>query len=91
MSKSGTRRIRKRIKNWFLYRLISSIISLLNFLPRNVAITVGGIWGQLAFLVIRDARRRTLSNLSMAFGEKTNEKELIRLGRKVFQNLGKNV
>jgi KDO2-lipid IV(A) lauroyltransferase len=91
MSKSGTRRIRKRIKNWFLYRLISSIISLLNFLPRNVAITVGGIWGQLAFLVIRDARRRTLSNLSMAFGEKTNEKELTRLGRKVFQNLGKNV
>ena len=91
MSKSGTRRIRKRIKNWFLYRLITSIISLLNFLPRNVAITVGGIWGQLAFLVIRDARRRTLSNLSMAFGEKTNEKELTRLGRKVFQNLGKNV
>lgn len=91
MSKSGTRRIRKRIKNWFLYRLISSIISLLNFLPRNVAITVGGIWGQLAFLVIRDARRRTLSNLSMAFGEKINEKELTRLGRKIFQNLGKNV
>ena len=91
MSKSGTRRIRKRIKNWFLYRLISSIISLLNFLPRNVAITVGGIWGQLAFLVIRDARRRTLSNLSMAFGEKTNEKELTRLACKVFQNLGKNV
>jgi len=91
MSKSSTGRIRKRIKNWFLYRLISSIISLLNFLPRNVAITVGGIWGQSAFLVIRDARRRTLSNLSMAFGEKTNEKELTRLGRKVFQNLGKNV
>ncbi|MGB2804772.1 MAG: lysophospholipid acyltransferase family protein [Candidatus Zixiibacteriota bacterium] len=91
MSKSSTRRIRKRIKNWFLYRLISSIISLLNFLPRNVAITVGGIGGQLAFLVIRDARRRTLFNLNMAFGEKTNEKELTRLGRKVFQNLGKNV
>ena len=91
MSKSGTRRIRKRIKNWFLYRLISSIISLLNFLPRNVAITVGGIWGQLAFLVIRDARRRTVANLSLAFGDKTNEKELTGLACKVFQNLGKNV
>ncbi|MGB7061737.1 MAG: lysophospholipid acyltransferase family protein [Candidatus Zixiibacteriota bacterium] len=91
MSKSGTRRIRKRIKNWFLYRLITSIISFLNSLPRNVAITVGGFLGQLAFLVIRDARRRTVANLSMAFGEEMNEKELTKLGSDVFQNVGKNV
>ena len=91
MSSSGSRRIRKRIKNWLLYRLITSIISLLNFLPRHAAISVGGSLGKLAFLLIHDARRRTLSNLSQAFGDEKNEKELRELGSKVFENVGKNV
>ncbi|NIM97628.1 MAG: hypothetical protein GTO24_05950 [candidate division Zixibacteria bacterium] len=91
MSSSRTRRIRKRIKNWFLYRLITSIISLLNFLPRNLAISVGGGLGKLAFVLIHDARRRTLSHLSQAFGDQKNKKELRELGSKVFENVGKNV
>lgn len=91
MSSSGTRRIKKRIKNWFLYRLITSIISLLNFLPRNFAISVGGTLGKSAFALIRDARRRTVSNLSRAFGDEKNEKELRQLGSKVFENVGMNV
>ena len=91
MSKSETRRIRKRIKNWFLYRLITAIISLLNFLPRNIAIWVGGFLGKLAFLIIRDARRRTLSNLSLAFGKEMNETNLRKLACQVFENVGKNV
>jgi KDO2-lipid IV(A) lauroyltransferase len=91
MPKSGTRPLIKRIKNWFLYRLITSIISLLNFLPRDFAISVGGALGRLAFLLIRDARRRTLFNLSLAFGDEKSKKELRELGSKVFENVGKNV
>ncbi len=91
MSRSGTRPLIKRIKNWFLCRLITSIISLLNFLPRNFAIFVGGTLGKSAFALIRDARRRTLSNLSLAFGDEKNDKELRKLGSKVFENVGKNV
>lgn len=47
--------------------------------------------GKLAFLLIHDARRRTVSNLSLAFGDEKNEKELRELGSKVFENVGKNV
>ena len=81
----------KRIKNWFLYRLITSLISLLNFLPRSTAIWLGGFLGRLAYLIIRDARRRTITNLGLAFGERSDKRELRRLGAKVFANLGRNV
>jgi KDO2-lipid IV(A) lauroyltransferase len=91
MSSSKGKPIRKRIKNWFLYRLITSIISLLNLLPRNIAISVGAVLGRLAYLLIRDARSRTQRNLGMAFGNQLDEGEINKLGRRVFENVGKNV
>jgi KDO2-lipid IV(A) lauroyltransferase len=83
--------IRKRIKNWLLFRLITSLIFLLNFLPRNTAISIGGFLGGLAYFTIADARKRTLSNLRLAFGGEKEEKELTSLALRVFRNLGKNV
>lgn len=82
---------KKRIKNWFLFRLITSFISLLNFLPRDAAISIGGFLGGWAYFIIGNARRRTLSNLRLAFAGEKEEKKLRRLALRVFQNLGKNV
>ena len=83
--------LKKKIKNWFLCRLITSIISLLNFLPRNSAISVGGFLGKLAYFLIGEARRKTLSNLSLAFGKELDETKLRKLACQVFENVGKNV
>ena len=91
MSRLKTRPIKKRIKNWFLFRLITILISLLNFLPRSTAISIGGFLGKLAYFLIGDARRRTLSNLSLAFGKEIDETKLRKLACQVFENLGKNV
>jgi KDO2-lipid IV(A) lauroyltransferase len=84
-------RARKRIKNWFLFRLITSLISFLSFLPRNTAVSIGGFLGGLAYFAIADARKRTLSNLRLAFAGEREEKELRSLALRVFRNLGKNV
>jgi KDO2-lipid IV(A) lauroyltransferase len=84
-------RIRKRIKNWLLYRLITSIIFLLNISPRNSAIVLGGFLGKLAYFLIGEARRKTLSNLTLGFGKEMDEMSLKRLACRVFENVGKNV
>jgi len=47
--------------------------------------------GRLAYLIIRDARKRTITNLNLAFGERFDKKKLRRLGAQVFADLGKNV
>ena len=91
MPRLETRRIKKKIKNWFLFRLITSIISFLNFLPRKSAISVGGVLGKFAYFLIRGARRKTLLNLSLVFGKEMNETKLRKLACQVFENVGKNV
>ncbi|MGB8656742.1 MAG: lysophospholipid acyltransferase family protein [Candidatus Zixiibacteriota bacterium] len=84
-------RIGKRIKNWFLFRLITTLVSFLNFLPRNWAVSLGGFLGKLSYFLIGEARRTTLHNLSLAFGDTLDEVGTRKLARKVFENLGKNV
>ncbi len=87
----GLKQIKKRLKNWFLFRLITILISLLNFLPRSFAISVGRFLGRLAYLLIADARKRTQRNLRLAFGKELDETKLRRLASQVFENVGKNV
>ncbi len=81
----------KRLKNWLLFRFITSIIFVLNFLPPKSSISLGGFLGKLAYLIIADARRRTRNNLRIAFGEEKSERELRKLALSVFENLGRNV
>jgi KDO2-lipid IV(A) lauroyltransferase len=85
------KQIRKRIKNWFLFRLITTIISLLNFLPRNSAIALAGFLGKLSYFSIAPARRKTKENLKLAFGKEISENRLKEIACQVFVNLGKNV
>ena len=82
---------KKRLKNWFLYRFITSIIFILNLLPRKSSISLGGFLGKLAYFIIADTRRRTQNNLKMAFGEEKDEGEIKKLALNVFENAGKNV
>jgi KDO2-lipid IV(A) lauroyltransferase len=91
MPQSSLRAARKRLKNWFLYRFITSIIFVLNLLPRKSSISLGSFLGKLAYFIIKDARKRTQNNLRMAFGKEKDERELKKLALNVFKNLGKNV
>jgi len=91
MSRSSLKPAKKRLKNWFLYRFITSIIFILNFLPRKSSISLGGFLGKLAYFIIADARKRTQKNLRTASAEEKDERELKKLALSVFENVGKNV
>jgi KDO2-lipid IV(A) lauroyltransferase len=83
--------LKKRVKNWFLYRFITSIIFVLNSLPHKSSISLGRFLGKLAYFIIADARKRTQSNLKIAFGQEKDQRELKKLALNVFENVGKNV
>lgn len=91
MSQSSLRSARKRLKNWSLYKLITSIIFVLNLLPRKSSISLGRFLGKLAYFIIADARKRTRNNLKTALGKEKDERELEELALNVFENVGKNV
>jgi len=47
--------------------------------------------GKLTYFIIADARKRTQNNLNIVFGKEKDQRELEKLARLVFENVGKNV
>ncbi|MXX04108.1 MAG: lysophospholipid acyltransferase family protein [Gemmatimonadetes bacterium] len=81
----------KRMRNAVIYQAACAIIGLMNALPRQQALSVGGWIGGLAYLAARGPRRLALSNLTLAYGETQSLGQIRRLGRNVFRELGRNV
>ncbi len=81
----------KSLRNTVVYHAVRVFIALLNALPRRSALSVSGWMGELAYLAASDARRLTLANLTLAYGNEKCLREIKRLGRTVFRELGRNV
>ncbi len=79
------------MRNAVIYRAVCALIGLMNALPRRRALSVGGWIGGLAYLAACGPRRRALSNLALAYGEAQPRRQIRRLGRTVFRELGQNV
>ncbi len=61
------------------------------YLPWHLGVQFGGILGKVAFYLLRRERERSLEGLRVAFGRDKSEKELNRIARRNFQNLGKGL
>lgn len=82
---------KKRLKNWLIYRFVQLVAFWVIRLPRGAALKFCGFLGQLAYLIVSDARRMTTRNLSRAFDWPEGHPRLVRTARDVFINAGKNV
>jgi len=82
-------KLKKRLKNWVIFKFITFLIFFLNLFPRKFSLFFGASLGRLAYLILPEARKVTFKNLKMAFPQlKTNSYKKISL--KVFGSLGKN-
>ncbi len=69
------------------YYLVKAFALPFSLLPYCVLHTIGNILGILAFYLLKDFRKRTLSNLALAKDLKLDEKKLLATAKKTFQNL----
>ena len=81
---------RKAIRSVLYYLLIIARF-IIRLFPLGLGLFIGGILGRLAYYIVRKERIKTLANLRLAFGKEKSEKEIRRIGREVFANLGKNL
>jgi len=73
------------------YYLIRVVTYPFGFLPFSAIHKIGRVVGLLAYYVIREYRKRTLSNLALANDLKLSNKEIKKIAIKSFQNLAINV
>ncbi len=80
-----TRKIRHRIE----YLFTRGTGTLVQVLPYNASLFIGSALGDLAFSVFRIRRKVSLDNLTRAFGQTYTQKELRKIARESYRNIGK--
>jgi KDO2-lipid IV(A) lauroyltransferase len=84
------RPLRKRLKNWLIFQFIRGLLWAVRRVPRRLALWWFQNLGALAFVLLRDARKKTIRHLYLAFGDRLSDEEIHSLARKVFRQLGRN-
>ena len=79
------RRMRHRIE----YLLTRGLGTLVQILPYQASIYIGSFLGDLAFSLFRIRRKVTFDNLKRAFGKEYNEKEIKKIAREAYRNIGR--
>jgi KDO2-lipid IV(A) lauroyltransferase len=82
-------KLKKRLKNWFIFKFITFLIFFLNLSPRKLSLIFGATLGRIAYLILPEARKTTFKNLKMAFPQ-LNTNSYKKISLKVFESLGRN-
>lgn len=85
------RRIKKRIKNWFIYIAVKSGIVWMLSIQRTTAMKFLQSLSLLGFYLVRSERKKTITNLTKVYGTSKSPKEIEQMAKMVFLNLGRNM
>lgn len=78
----------KRLRRFFVYVFLRTLVRVAEVLPRSVGRLVFGHLGGLAYLLFKKSRRIALVNLRLIYGKAVPDKEIRGLARRAFVNLG---
>jgi KDO2-lipid IV(A) lauroyltransferase len=89
MKKNPWAKLKKRLKNWLIYRFIKFLIASLNLFPRKLSLFIGSNLGKFAYLILPEARQTIFKNLKTAFPY-LDINTCKKISLKVFESLGQN-
>ena len=73
------------------YGVVRLLILLLGLFPYRSAVAFGRMLGRLAHVTCRSLRRRTMSNLRLAYGDRLSRPQAEAIARDAFDVLGRNI
>lgn len=89
--KNKRRRFLKKIKNWIIYLIVKSGIKFIRSIQRNTAIKFLQSLSLLGFYLVRSERRKTIRHLTIVYGSELSQRQIARMAKAVFFNLGRNM
>ena len=87
---SSFKKLRKNIKYTLLVAAIKVLLVVIRLLPRKAAMSLFGSLGTLAYRLLKEERLKTISNLTIAYGEEKSAAEIAAMAKEVWVNLGKS-
>ena len=87
---SSFKKLRKNIKYTLLVATIKVLLVVIRVLPRKVSMQMAAGLGSMAFSLLKEERIKTISNLTIAYGEEKSAAEIAAMAKEVWVNLGKS-
>lgn len=85
------KRIKKRIKNWFIYIVVRFGYTFLNGTNRTTALKLFKTLGTIGFYIVPSERNKTINHLTKVYGDKFTPARIRNMAKEVFINLGRNM
>ena len=83
------KKIRKSIKYTLLIGFIQFMLFLVRIFPWKWTSYLSDRLGLLAFYLVKNERLKTISNLTIAYGDEKSEQEIYSMAKEVFTNFGR--
>ena len=90
MSKS-LRKVKKRIKNWFIFIIVKSGIAWMLNVSRITSMKFLQNLALLGFYLVRSERKKTIANLTKVYGDSKPPTEIYQMAKMVFVDLGRGM
>ncbi len=84
-------RIGQKIRRTFVYRLTRFFFFVFNFIPRNLAIFLGGWIGLTYWKIITKDQHLMFRHLGLCYGDTLSVHENAKIGQRFFINSGRNI
>ncbi len=83
--------MRKRLRHLYVYVAVRVLILIVTSVSRSVATGIGAFAGLLIYIAIPRQSKKALDNLTIAYGNSMGARDLKRMTRRVFFQLGRNL
>jgi KDO2-lipid IV(A) lauroyltransferase len=83
--------MKKKLRHLYVYVAVRFLILIVTSVSRSVAVGVGAFAGLLIYLAVPRQSKKALDNLTIAYGDSMTARELRRMTRRVFSQLGRNL
>jgi Kdo2-lipid IVA lauroyltransferase/acyltransferase len=87
---SSFKKLRKNSKYTLLVAAIKVLLVVIRVLPRKVSMQMAAGLGSMAFWLLKEERFKTISNLTITYGEEKSAAEIAAMAKEVWVNLGKS-
>jgi KDO2-lipid IV(A) lauroyltransferase len=84
------RPVRKKIKYSAIYYFVRLLIFISVLMPRRWWLSLCGFLGKTAYSFAKNSRQRSITHLTVAFGDEKSPEEILALSKRMYLMLGKN-
>lgn len=85
------KRIKKRVKNWFIYVFVKFGYTFLNGTKRVTAFKLFCTLAPIGYYVVPSERKKTIAHLTKVFGNQYSPEKIREMAKEVFINLARNM